>query len=334
MKESRKAINIDVRGSIVMPGFVDASVTVSRDQRSLTQGSNKTKKPRQMYDDGLALMRSCLQHGTLTAEVKAGAEANDFRSDISVLRQLAKVGKNPVEMIRTWRVKRWPQQEQELRDFEQTLETLTRRKLVQFVEFVSGSMPGVERELLDLVREAKLAVKLVWEGGCAAVLETLLKQADPHVVMCSSALTPEEISLLASSRAILVFAPASELGRPSGHALRELADRGAAIALSSGYDEKLSPGFSMQMALWLAIVQGQLTAEQAITAATVNAAHAVGCGDFTGTIECGKRADILVMMVPDYRDISRQFGINHVGLIVRNGTLVSNRTRFAAAASR
>ena len=147
MKESRKAINIDVRGSIVMPGFVDASVTVSRDQRSLTQGSNKIKKPRQMYDDGLALMRSCLQHGTLTAEVKAGAEANDFRSDISVLRQLAKVGKNPVEMIRTWRVKRWPQQEQELRDFagEHLAGFKVPRKFVFLSEIPKGATGKLQR---------------------------------------------------------------------------------------------------------------------------------------------------------------------------------------------
>jgi imidazolonepropionase len=83
----------------------------------------------------------------------------------------------------------------------------------------------------------------------------------------------------------------------------------------------------MQMALSLAIVRAQLTPEEAISAATVNAAWAAGRGDVSGTLEQGKRADILVMTVPDYRDISRQFGINHVGTVLRQGNIAFNRTR-------
>ena len=330
LKEARNALNIDVRGGIVMPGFVDAGLTISRTVRSLTAGPAKVKKPRQMYDESLALMRSCLQHGTLTAELKSGAEAEDFRSDIPLLRQLAKIGKNPVEIVRTWRIQRWPREERELRDFQQTLETVARRKLVKYVEFAADHMPCGHRDLMQAVRRVRLALKLVWKGGDPALLEALLEDADPHVVICSPALNEAEISLLTSSRAILVLAPGNELGRPSGYALRELTNAGAAIALSSGYDEKLSPGFSMQMAISLAVAQGQLTPEQAIAAATVNAAHAVGCEHIIGTLECEKRADILVMMVPDYHQLPRQFGINNVSIVVRDGKLI--RTRLEARA--
>jgi imidazolonepropionase len=107
-----------------------------------------------------------------------------------------------------------------------------------------------------------------------------------------------------------------------------VADAGGAIALSSGYDANQAPGFSMQMAVSLAVMRGQLTVEEAITAATVNAAYAVGCGETAGTLEVGKRADILVLTIPDYREIPRQFGINHVGIVLRSGEVVLNRSRW------
>jgi imidazolonepropionase-like amidohydrolase len=47
-----------------------------------------------------------------------------------------------------------------------------------------------------------------------------------------------------------------------------------------------------------------------------------------GTLEVGKHADILVLTVSDYREISRQCGTNHVGMVLRNGILVFNRSRW------
>ena len=122
-------------------------------------------------------------------------------------------------------------------------------------------------------------------------------------------------------------APVPDLTNAAGNALRRLTEAGAAVALSSGHHPVASPGFSMQMAISLAIVQGQLTPEQAISAATVNAAYAAGRGAFAGTLESGKRGDILVMNVPDYRDIARQFGINHVVTVLRSGQVAFNQSR-------
>jgi imidazolonepropionase-like amidohydrolase len=46
----------------------------------------------------------------------------------------------------------------------------------------------------------------------------------------------------------------------------------------------------------------------------------------------GKRADLLVLNLPDYREIPRRFGINHVALAMRDGNLVLNRNRPKASA--
>ena len=87
----------------------------------------------------------------------------------------------------------------------------------------------------------------------------------------------------------------------------------------------------MQMALALAVFRFGLSPEEAICAATINAAHALGCAHLTGSIEYGKQADILVMNASDYRELPRQYGINHVEMAIRQGTVVINRTRWKGA---
>ena len=84
----------------------------------------------------------------------------------------------------------------------------------------------------------------------------------------------------------------------------------------------------MQMSIALAVTRLGLTVEEAITAATVNAAMAIGCGEVTGSLEVGKQADLLVLNVPDYREIPEQFGMNHVAMVFRSGNMVINRTRW------
>jgi imidazolonepropionase len=75
-----------------------------------------------------------------------------------------------------------------------------------------------------------------------------------------------------------------------------------------------------------------LTVEQAIAAATINAAYAIGRGHEIGSLEVGKRADLLVLNLSDYREIPRRFGINHVKMVVRDGNLVLNTSRSKATA--
>jgi imidazolonepropionase len=88
----------------------------------------------------------------------------------------------------------------------------------------------------------------------------------------------------------------------------------------------------MQMVVALGVLHLRLTVEQAISATTINAAHALGRADEIGSLEVGKRADLLVLNLPDYREIPRRFGINHVALAIRDGNLVMNRSRPKASA--
>lgn len=309
-----------------MPGFVDASLC-------LNPNNGRRKKAGEFYDESLALMRSCLQHGTLAADIKAAADEEHFRSDISLFRKLARIGSNPVRMIRTWRINKPVQRlADEATDFEETSGVLTRRKLIHSIELTPESETAADSPALEVARAAHVGIKLHWRGGSADALTDLASRLRPRSVCCPPQLTADECAALAKIPAIAVFTTGRDVFEgPIAFSARQVVDAGGAIALSSGYDSTSGASFSMQMSLALAVVRLRLTPEEAFSAATINAAHAAGCGHVTGSLECGKHADLLVLNVGDYREVPRQFGINHVDMAIRQGTIVLNRTRWKAA---
>ncbi len=330
LKDARRALEIDVHGSVVMPAFVDAGVNAGLNG-SGSAGSRPTTF-RQFHEQSLELMRSCLQHGTLTAEVRAISSAPRFDADVSVLRQLTKLNNNPVTMPRGWKISHCPSSKEELDKFAIALEIVARRRLAKIVEFIAGDRPLPAKSLLASIKDVGLVPKMAWVDGSPEALKLALSHIDPQAVGCSFGLTSAEAAILAQAHCFSVFSPGDQLDPPRANALRQIVDEGGALALSSGYDATRSPGYSMQMTISLAVIRGQLSIEEAISAATVNAAYAVGRGPHVGTLQAGKRADILVLTISDYRDIPRQFGINHVGMVLRDGNLVFNRSQWKIGA--
>jgi imidazolonepropionase len=78
----------------------------------------------------------------------------------------------------------------------------------------------------------------------------------------------------------------------------------------------------MQMILSLACTQMRMTPAEAISAATVNGAHALGIGERTGSLEAGKQADFLILDASDYRELAYYIGANLVRATFRNGKLL------------
>lgn len=335
LKEARSAREIPVNGTVVMPGFVDASFNLGLDEGSVsTRGLRGRKTSNDFYDQMLSLLRSCSQHGTLTAEVKANVETPDFRAYFSFLRQLARFDSGPVRLVRTCRINRLTTANERASEaLTEVFGVIRREKLIRYLE-LKGDAENVSNAtlLVGAAERANVRFKLLWAGGSSDTLAEFLS-INPWTVSCSCRLSSEESSLLSSAPIIVVFSPTSEVFEvPPAKCGREIVDQGAAVALSTGYDAKNAPTFSMQMALALAVIRLGLTPEEAITSATINAAYATGSGDSVGSLEVGKQADLLVMDVPDYRDIHRQFGINHVGVAIRQGQIVFSRHTIGVGA--
>ena len=75
----------------------------------------------------------------------------------------------------------------------------------------------------------------------------------------------------------------------------------------------------MQMALSLAVLKLGLSPEEAILAATVNSAHSLGLGQQVGSLEAGKRADVLALDLQDVREWPYHYGVNLVEAVYCKG---------------
>ena len=75
----------------------------------------------------------------------------------------------------------------------------------------------------------------------------------------------------------------------------------------------------MQLIVALACRYLKLTQAQALAAATINAAYAIGRGGSIGSLEIGKQADVLIMDVSDYRAIGYRYGTNLVRTVIKRG---------------
>jgi imidazolonepropionase len=184
---------------------------------------------------------------------------------------------------------------------------------------------GQSRRILQKARDLGMGLKIHADefnalGGTTLAVELGATSAD-HL-----ATTPEEeIRLLADSRTVGVLLPGTPFGLAEDHyaPARKMIDMGAAVALATD----LNPGTcyceSMPFILALACRYLRLTPEEAIVASTINAAHAIGLGHEVGSLETGKKADLVVLDIPDYRHLSYRFGTNLVQTVIKAGQVVS-----------
>ncbi len=101
---------------------------------------------------------------------------------------------------------------------------------------------------------------------------------------------------------------------------RRLIDAGVPVALATDYNPGTSPTTSMPFVLSLACTQMRMSPAEAIAAATINSACALGLQKSKGSIEPGKDADLAIFAVEDYREIPYWIGANHCA-----GTVVGGR---------
>jgi imidazolonepropionase len=98
------------------------------------------------------------------------------------------------------------------------------------------------------------------------------------------------------------------------------------VALGSHYHPESSPSLNMQMMIALACGYMGMTPAEAVAASTINSAHTFGKAATIGSLESGKCADLLILDVPDYREIPYHFGMNLVELVMKNGTVLVERS--------
>ena len=157
-------------------------------------------------------------------------------------------------------------------------------------------------------------------SGASLAVELGAVSAD-HLVVTSD----EDIENLANSETVAVSLPCTPFGLAECDytPAQKMLDAGVILALATDCNPGTAWNESMQFVLALACRSMKLTPAQAIVAATINAAYAIRREDRIGSLEVGKDADMLILSVPDYRQLGYRFGSNLVKKVIKAGRVHS-----------
>jgi imidazolonepropionase len=350
--------DVDAGGATAIPGFVDSHthlpfaglresefnrriagesyeeiaaggggiVATVRDTRAATE-----EQLRQLV---VERSRTMARHGTTTAEAKSGYGLN-FRDELKQLRAIrAAESEAAVRLVPTCLAAHdvppeargsAAQRESYLRlVIEEILPAVRAGGLARFADvFVERGVYSIEEGRRVLTAASKLGLtprihadELSDTGGAALAAELHCASAD-HLMHVSDG----GIALLAASDTVANLLPATSFFLMSDRyaPARALIDAGAIVSLSTDCNPGTSMTESMQIVMQIATLRMHITVEEALTAATLNGAFSLGLAAETGSIEVGKRADLVLLDAPGYLHLVYHLGVNLVKAVYRNG---------------
>ncbi len=349
---------LDAQGGTVLPGFVDAHThlvfagwreaefdarlggATYREIAARGGGILSTvRATREASREALAaLVRerldAILALGTTTVEIKSGYGLSTAE-EIKLLEAVREAARgHPVQVVPTCLAAHTiPPEYRERRTryldriVEEILPQVAQTGLARYADaFVDDQALGLQeaRRVLEAARDLGLGVRLhadqfADEGAAALAAELGAASAD-HLEFAS----PEGLERMARAGTCGVLLPAASFflmmeRRPPG---RELVRAGVPVVLATDFNPGSCPCEAMPAALWFGCLWGGLRVDEAITAATLNAAYALGLAETTGSLEVGKRADLVVHAVPNRYHLVYRFGVPRVRAVVAGGRLV------------
>jgi imidazolonepropionase len=359
---ARRAIDFDARGRVVLPGFVDSHTHALFPAPRLAdyEGRIRGMTYRQLGLSGggiqasAGLLRSMserrlrrrlrdavekfIEHGTTTIEVKSGygLEADQ---ELKMLRAIASVAAGgSVDLVPTLLFHDVPARYKRARRrfLEAVAGPLMTRvvsgKLAEFCDvFCDRGYFSIAETTWLLSHAARCGLRLKAHADQLSATGAAVSAARMGAVSVDhlDRLAAADVRRLAKCRIVATLLPGSvlHLGSETYPPTRALIDSGVPVALATNFNPGSSPTLNMQMVLALACARMKMSPAEAVTAATINGAYALGRGSSAGSLEVGKQADAAVMDVRDYREIPYYFGMNHCVATVKRGRVLYSRDR-------
>jgi imidazolonepropionase len=138
------------------------------------------------------------------------------------------------------------------------------------------------------------------------------------------AITDEGIAKLVASQTVATLLPGVSffLMQDKKAPARKLIDKGAIVALATDFNPGSSMTESLFFVMQLAVFTLKMSVEESINAVTANASYALTRDTEVGSLEIGKKMDIVLCRVPHYLTLVYHFGINPIKHVIKNGKVV------------
>jgi imidazolonepropionase len=346
------ALVVDVEGAAVLPGFVDAHThLVWAGERAAEYGArlagasyleiqeagggitSTVRATREATGEQLAALAarrldSFLRHGTTTLEAKSG-----YGLTLEAERKMLAAARvpHPVRRVHTVLAAHLTPEEYAGRD-DQYIDLVCGEILpalagqAEFADvFCDEGAFGVaqSRRVLEAARALGYRLKIHAEelartGGAALAAELGAVSAD-HLIH----ITAEDIAALRASGTVAVVLPGTSYTLHTAYApMRDLLAAGVTMALATDFNPGSCYCENMQMAISLACQEGRLTPAEALRAATLGGAAALGLQREVGSVEPGKHCDLIVLDASSHQELPYHWGVDLVTGVIAGGEIV------------
>ncbi len=288
----------------------------------------------ELVDLCLKRLDSMLAHGTTTVEAKSGYGLN-LEDEIKQLEALREADlRHPIDIIKTFLGAHEVPREYKARK-EAYIDLLTHailpevkaNNLAEFFDvFCEEGVYSIDesRQLIRAAKKAGLKIKLhadefVPLGGAQLAVQEGAVSAE-HLI----AITDQGIEEMAQSPSTAILLPGVPffLMQDKKAPARRLVDAGAVVALATDFNPGSSMTESQMFILQLAVFTLHMSLEEAIHAVTLNAAYGIDRHTEVGSLEVGKKMDMVLCDAPNYAYLVYHFGINPVVHVIKNGKIV------------
>jgi imidazolonepropionase len=274
-----------------------------------------------------------LKHGTTTVEAKSGYGLTT-KDEIKCLRAIQQASKSHlVDVVPTFLGAHAipPEFEKNPEDYvdlvvKEMIPTVAKARLAEFCDvFCEKGAFTVEQTRRILKAGSKHGLKprvhadeLTSYGGAELAAETRAISAE-HLLHASDT----GLKMMSKQGVIAILLPAASFTLMTQRYAdaRKMIDLNLPVALGTDFNPSCWIE-SQQLVIAMACRQLKMTPAEALTASTLNAAHAVNRAAETGSLEEGKKADILILDVPNHNFLGYRFGANLVSKVVKDGKLV------------